>query len=209
MKISLALVLLTGFFFAAGCVSVPSSRSPVFFGIAAMEDENILPIELSSDFAVAVSEVKIPDFLNRPQIVTQDKDHQLRFAQFHRWAEPLNEGLTRVVKDNISRILPRAKIVGYPLDFPTEMIFRLDMQVTRFEIDLSGDLHLVVQWAVVDVGYPKNTVLRRSEFRLPVENGNYSGAVKALSAVCASLSGQISQVIYEMSVIVKPGSVFK
>lgn len=204
MNSHFAYLLAAAMVLSSGCISVPASREPSFYGISALQEHEIKPLKLSSDFAVAVSGLKIPGYLDRPQIVTQDKDHQMRFAQFHRWAEPLDEGLTRVVKENIAQILPRAQMVSYPLDFPSQMAFRLEMELTRFELDLSGDLFLAVQWAVVDVGYPKNTVIRRSEFRLPVGDGNYSGAVKALSAACASLSGQIAQVIYEMSEIVKP-----
>ncbi len=204
MNIKFAYVLSAAILFLAGCISVPDSREPSFYGIAAIKDNELKPIELSSDFSVAVSRIKIPGYLNRPQIVTQDKNNQMRFAQFHRWAEPLNEGLTRVIKENISRILSRAQIVSYPLDFPSNVAFRLDMELTRFELDISGELFLVVQWAVIDVGYPKNTVIKRSEFRLPVDGNNYPGAVNAVSAACASLSGQIAQVIFEMSTVGHP-----
>ncbi len=188
----------------AGCVSVSASRDPRFYGIAALEDNKIKPINLSSDFAVAVSVIKIPEYLNRPHIVTQDKNHQMHFSQFDRWAESLDNGMTRVIKENIAYILPRARIVSYPLDFPSDAAFRLEMEVTRFELDLTGELLLAVQWAVVDVGYPKNTVIKRSEFRVPVENKNYAGAVNALSAACASLSSEIAQMIFRMSEVVNP-----
>ncbi len=129
----------------AGCVSVPSSREPIFYGIAALEENEVEPIALTSDFAVAVGDIKIP------------------------------------------------------VDFPSDTAFRVDMEVTRFELDLSGELFLVVQWAVVDVGYPKYTIIQRSEFRIPVKNGNYAGAVNAVSDACASLSNQIAKIVYRMS----------
>lgn len=183
----------------AGCVSVPASREPVFYGIAALGENEVVPIALTSDFAVAVGEIKIPGYLNRPHIVTQDARHQMHFAQFDRWAEPLEEGITRAVKANLTRILPRAQVVSYPVDFPSDTAFRVDMELTRFELDLSGELFLVVQWAVVDVGYPKYTIIQRSEFRIPVKNGNYAGAVNAVSDACASLSNQIAKIVYRMS----------
>lgn len=185
----------------AGCVSVPSSREPIFYGIAALEENEAQPLELTSDFAVAVSEIKIPAYLNRPHIVTEDAQHQIHFAQFDRWAEPLDEGMTRVIKSNLDRMLPRAQIVSYPVDFPSDTAFRVEMEMTRFELNLSGELFLVVQWAVVDVGYPKYTIIQRSEFRLPVKDGNYAGAVSAMSVACASLSDQIAKIIYQMSEI--------
>jgi uncharacterized lipoprotein YmbA len=196
--------ILAGLLFLSGCISVPSSREAHFYGIAALNDSEVTPLELSSNFAVAVRAIKIPAYLNRPHIVTQDEQHQLHFAQFDRWAEPLNEAMTRVIKENLARILPRAQIISYPVDFPTDTAFRVDMEITRFELDLASDLVVVVQWEVVDVGYPKYTTIKRSEFRIPVENGDYAGAVKAVGGVCASLSQQVSGVISEMSEITRP-----
>jgi uncharacterized lipoprotein YmbA len=204
MNIKFGYWIVAGMFLVAGCVSVPSSREPRFYGIAALNEHEVKTVALSSDFAVAVSGIKIPGYLTRPHIVTQDEGHQMHFAQFDRWAEPLNEGMTRVIKENLSLILPSAQIISYPLDFPADAAFRVEMEVTRFELDLNGQLFLAVQWAVIDVGYPKNTLIQRSEFRLPVEHGKYSSAVNALSAACASLSGEISQGISRMSEVVHP-----
>lgn len=204
MKCKFGYWMLAGLILLAGCVSVPSSQESRFYGITALNESETKPVELSSEFAVAVSQIKVPGYLNRPHIVTQDEDHQVHFAQFDRWAEPLNEGMTRVIKENLSTILARAQIVNYPVDFPADTAFKVQTEVTRFELDLFGDLVMVVQWAVVDVGYPKYTTVKRSEFRLPVENGDFEGAAKAVSQACATLSGQIATVIADMSEIAHP-----
>ncbi len=204
MRNKFAYLCAAGILVLAGCVSVPASRDPRFYGITIIKAQDVKPIELSSDFVIAVSRIKIPEFLNRPHIVTQDKEHKLAFAQFDRWAEPLDEGMTRIIKENIIQFLPRAQVVSYPVDFPVDAVFRVEMEVTRFELDLKGELFFTVQWAVVDIGYPDYTVVKRSEFRLPVENNNYAGAVDAVSAACASLSGQIAKVVADMSEISRP-----
>ena len=190
--------LIAGIIVFSGCISVPQSPSARFYEINPMADKEIKPIDLSLDLFVGVREMKVLSFLNRPQIVTQEKNHQLKFAQFDRWAEPLNEAMTRVIKENVAMMLPQARIISYPSDLPLSLAFRVEMEMTRFEIDLSSELLLIVQWSVLDVKFPRNSIIQRSELRVPLKSNDYAGAVDALSTACATLSQQIAHGISQI-----------
>src|SRR5262249_45023810 len=53
----------------------------------------------ASTVSIGVGPVIMPSYLDRTQIVTRTAADQLDLANFHRWAEPLQEGIVRVLAE--------------------------------------------------------------------------------------------------------------
>jgi uncharacterized lipoprotein YmbA len=69
-----------------GCMSVPNSPTPRFYMLQAVNENQVSKkTNIASDVVIGVGPVKIPEYQDRPQIVTQDKEEMLKFAQFDRW----------------------------------------------------------------------------------------------------------------------------
>ena len=65
----------------SGCVSVPNSPTPRFYMLETVnENQSSKKINIASDALIGVGPVKIPEYLDRPQIVTQGKEKMLKFA---------------------------------------------------------------------------------------------------------------------------------
>lgn len=174
-----------------GCISVPNSPTPRFYTLNAMEKSRPeQKFNISSNVIIGVGPVKIPEYLNRPQIVTQNKDKMLTFAQFDRWGESLDLGLERLITENLTAMLSGATLKMFPWNLAIPVRYQVIIEVLQLESELDKDLFFVAQWSVIE--NEKMVLIKTSEFRRPIKPHNYSGLAKALSAVCASLSSEIA-----------------
>ena len=60
---------------------------------------------------IGVFPVAMPDYLDRPQIVTRVSENEIKLDEFSRWAEPLKENFYSVLVENLSTLLNTAKII--------------------------------------------------------------------------------------------------
>ena len=187
--VCLALVL-------SGCISVPNSPTPRFYALQAVDENQVSKkINIASDVLIGVGPVKIPKYQDMPQIVTQDKEKMLKFAQFDRWGEPLDLGMTRLIRENLAVMLPEAKFTLYPWNSSVPVKYQVVVEIVQLDSDLDKDLFIVAQWLVIDVQNTKTIIIKRSEFRQSIVPQNYSGLAKTLGMACASLSSEIAEAL--------------
>ena len=178
----------------SGCVSVPNSPSPRFYMLQAVDGNQVSKkTNIASDVVIGVGPVKIPGYQDRPQIVTQDKEKMLKFAQFDRWGEALDLGMARLIGENLAVMLPEAKVTLYPWNSSIPVKYQVVVEIVQLDSELDKDLFLVAQWMIIDAQNSKTVIIKRSEFRQPVIPKNYSGLAKTLSLACSSLSSEIAE----------------
>src|SRR3954468_11900896 len=91
---------------AGGCSlgrQSPPTRLYVLTALA--EADGSQGVAATSGLALAVGPVGLPEYVDRPQIVTGDSGNELQQAFFEQWAEPLTSNLTRVLANNLSLLL--------------------------------------------------------------------------------------------------------
>lgn len=180
----------------SGCISVSNSPTPRFYMLqVGYENQANKKINIASDVFIGVGPVKIPEYLDRPQIVTQSKEKMLKFAQFDRWGESLDLGMVRLIGEDLSVMFPGAKFTLYPWNLSIPVKYQVVVEIVQLDSELDKDLFLVAQWLVIDAQNTKTMIIKRSEFRQPIIPQNYSGLVKTLSMACASLSSEIAEAL--------------
>jgi uncharacterized lipoprotein YmbA len=92
----------------------------------------------------------VPEYQDRPQIVTQGKNQLLKFAQFDRWGESLASGTTRLIREDLAVILPGAKLISYPWEPSVPVKYQVIVEIVELDSALDKDMFLVAQWQVVD-----------------------------------------------------------
>lgn len=180
----------------SGCISVPNSPTPRFYVLQAVYENQVnKKINIASDVLIGVGPVKIPEYQDRPQIVTQDKEKMLKFAQFDRWGESLDLGVARLIEEDLTVMLPGAKFTLYPWNSTIAVKYQVVVEIVKLDSELDKDLFLVAQWLVIDAENSKTMIIKRSEFRQTIIPQNYSGLAKTLSTACASLSSEIAEAL--------------
>lgn len=145
MKIMiLALVMALGF----GCTSVPPMR---FYALNPMDPGPALvtaaPPEKAS-LSVEVGSLRLPQYLERPQIVTRRSASRLEVAEFHQWGGNLRKDMIRVLAKNLSQLLATPQVYISPHSSQTPPDFRVELEVMKFERDPDEKVRLSVQWSV-------------------------------------------------------------
>lgn len=178
----------------AGCASSPPSKyyrlSPIQNRTAITRDAPLEKTEM-----IAVGPVRIPDYLDRPQIVTRAGRNELRLSDFDRWAGSLERDVTRVLVENISSLLPAERFSAVPwtpyLESQVPASYRVEVLVDRFDGTLGDSVLLKAQWAVF--ARNRNMLLKReSLIREQINGGSYDALVGAMSGALEKLSGDIS-----------------
>ena len=178
----------------SGCVSPSNTPTPRFYMISSLSvNAGVSTFEIPKDTIIEVGPVKIPDYQNRPQIATLDKDKMLTLAQFDRWGESLDVGMARALAEDLTFMLPQATVGMFPSNYAMPVNYQVIIDVIKLEAELDKDLFFVAQWSVIE---PKKNVMlftKRVEFRQPIEPHNYSGLAKTLGAVSVTLGSQIAE----------------
>ena len=63
---------------------------------------------------IGIGPLDLPGYLDRPEIVTRVNPDELELAELDNWAEPLKDNITRVLAENISRLLCTEDVVIFP-----------------------------------------------------------------------------------------------
>jgi len=179
-----------------GCIAMSNSPTPRFYALQAIDESYAgEKFNIPSSVIIGIGPVKVPEYQNRPQIVTQDTNNLITFAQFDRWGETLDLALPRLISANLSVILPGATLATSPWNLDIPVKYQVIMDVVRLESRLDKDLSFSVQWSIIDLENKKMVLTKKSEFSKPIEPHNYSGLAKTLSMECASLSGEIARTL--------------
>jgi len=187
-------VLITTFSLACcGCLSVPNSPVPKFYTLQATSLGENKQLDISPKFIIGIGPVEIPEYQNRPQMVTQDSDGMLKFAQFERWGESLDSGLARLILENLTAMFPQAGFQIFPCNFSIPLDYQIIINVVQLENQLDKDVLLTTQWTVVDSKTKEMLLTKRSQIRQPVSPQTYSGIASALSRAVTLLSREIGE----------------
>jgi uncharacterized lipoprotein YmbA len=151
--------------------------------------------EVNGGTSVAVGPIMLPEYLNRPQIVSQTGENMLEIAEFDRWAGPLEDSLTRILAQNISIILSPDGIAAHPWNKGPTGDLRVTVAIQRFERGVDGRVVLVAQWSVTDPKDPNGLAMTTSSYeKQPVDTG-YAAMVAAQTRALADLSRDIARAI--------------
>ena len=104
------------------------------------------PAAASAAPAVVVATVRLPQYLDRPQLVTRGSGHRLQIAEFDQWAGDLREDLTRTLADNLGRQLGSPRVVAAPHSLKAPAAFRVEVEVLGFERLADGRVRLAARW---------------------------------------------------------------
>lgn len=95
---------------------------------------------------VVIKDIRLPLYLDRPQIVTRDEGNRLRISEIEQWGGYLREDMARVLAMNLGRILDGDRVVAAPYHAPTAPDYRVEVDILGFERQPGGRVGLSAQW---------------------------------------------------------------
>ena len=130
--------------------------------------------------------VKLPDLLDRTQMVVRTGPQTIDIDEYDRWAEPLERMTARVLAQDIAQRRPRG-----PLTVSVDQA-KLQVTIDEFATDRSsGDAHLSGSWKVTET----DGSLRGGPFSYsqPVSGSDPTAIAAAMSALLGQLADEIGR----------------
>jgi uncharacterized lipoprotein YmbA len=177
-----------------GCSRTQTAR---FYTLNALTDAQpgTQAVASDRDIAVGLGPIRLPKYLDRPQIVTRVSPNEVRFAAFERWAAPLAGGFSSALAENLSLLLGTDRIVPYPWKSTTPIDCRVEIDVSRFDGKPGDSVLLQSQWIVFSEDRRRVLGTKTSTFREPVGGKGYEAFVSAQSRALAALSREIADAV--------------
>lgn len=176
----------------AGCAQTP----PTTFYTLSTSAEPTVAKRSAQGLVIGLGPITLPQYLDRPDIVTRRGANQMRLADLNKWAEPLEPLLTRIMAEDLYALLDANDVIPVPQrgDLPLDRIVEVD--IGRFDADETGAVVLDARWRIYR---GDNETLLASGRSLVNEQGSavpdYNSIVAAMSRAVGQVSEQIADAI--------------
>jgi len=177
-----------------GCSRTQTAK---FYTLNTLTDAQAGGQAVASDQGVAVGlgPIRLPEYLDRPQIVTRVSPNEVRFAEFERWAAPLAGSFSSTLAENMSTFLGTDRIALYPWKATTPIDYRVEIEVSRFDGKPGDSVLLQSQWIVFSKDRTKVLRTKTSSLSEPVNGKGYEALVAAQSRALATLGREIAEAV--------------
>lgn len=188
------LLLLVSLLLSA-CGSTPPSQFYMLSPMSVAEDSTTDAVqENSKNIAIGLGPIRFPDYLSRNSIVRYEGENRVLIAETRRWAEPLEYTFSRVLAENLSRLLQSDKVLRYPWQAWRKPEYQLVMDVIRFDLNGNNEVELIVQWALLQTKTKKMLLEKRTRRVQPAAE-DFDSIVKAHSQTLAAFSEELAAAI--------------
>jgi uncharacterized protein len=181
-----------------GTILQPTKDPSQFYVLAPMDaSARGVPITYSATagqraLEIGLGPVKLPAYLERPEIVTRSSPNKVDLSEFNRWAEPLDKNFVSVLAQNLTTLLG-AHVTTFPWYRPINLDYQITVEVTRFDTDSQGTAQAFGRWEIKD----PNTGEVRNSGQLNITETAQAGETPAatLSRALGDLSEQLADAI--------------
>jgi uncharacterized protein len=149
----------------------------------------------AKNLTLGVGPVTLPEYLNRPQIVTRDGSNRMILADFDSWIEPIDGLFARTLAEDLSLLLGTDEVVQLPERRPVQLDYRVAVDVMRFDVDSNGNAVLDARWQLSRDDDERLLRAARSTVVEPVKPGDQAAAAQGLSRALGAMSRQIAAAI--------------
>ena len=186
----IAAVLLLSLLFSGGC----ASKSPNYYVLHSLQSQarGAPATEARNGPTIGVGPVKIPDYLDRPQMATRSTPSSLQFAEFDKWAEPLDKNVARILAENLSLLLATDRVLIFPWSGSIHVPYQVTVDLTRLDTTPDGKAVLVAAWSVFGKDGTKLLAMKRSSFTVPVQASGFDAMASAESRTVEEMSREIA-----------------
>ena len=145
---------------------------------------------------IGLGPIRIPEYLNRPQMIVAIADNQYQLSEDHRWAERLDQNISLALFKALPRQIGTDRIVRYPWSQRQVVDYQVGIDILEFNVDASGQSRLIAQWFVKPKDKP--AIDKRSLYQFPASTTDYALMVKAQSQCLTKLGQEISVTLRQL-----------
>lgn len=178
----------------AGCTNLRPSADPTRFYVlhagpsADAVDKTNAPL-------LSVLDVRLPAYLDASKIAVHGPGYEMDYAEWHRWGEDLNAGVTRVLAEGLDQALP-----GFQVETGRRRLGEgagpaVEVEFERFEGQADGAVWVSARYVIV--GADRRAIRHQGYFRFQGawDPQAYGTLVESLSEALRQLANEIAQAV--------------
>ncbi len=132
---------------------------------------------------VEVSRIELPAYLQSTSVMLAVSDYEIRPAQYHLWAEPLEEGIRRVLEAELSSQLKR--------NVSPDLLQTIEIEIEAFHGTESGKVVLRGMWRPIEPVSEPHRFSIETELEFDGYLSLVEAHVRALSVLVSGIVGVV------------------
>jgi uncharacterized lipoprotein YmbA len=173
----------------AACGSSPKTE---FYVLNADHGSMVQAANAGTGPAVGVWRVRLPDLMDRSEIVTRDNLFKVKIADFSWWAGSLQINMSRLIAVELSQLLQSNRVVVSPWPSYRKNDYQIVIRVERFDGELGGEVVLRGLWSLLDSEGLNELSREVFEFKTSTTDSTYQEMVAAMSRLTVQLADQLA-----------------
>lgn len=176
----------------AGC----AQTVPTNFYTLSVATEPTVAKRSAHGLVIGLGPITLPQYLDRPDIVTRQGANQMRLAELNKWAEPLEPLLTRIMAEDLYALLDANDVIPVPQRGDISLDRVVEVDISRFDADESGKVVLDARWRIYRGD--NETLLASGRSQVEEQSApvpDYNAIVAAMSRAVGRASEQIAEAI--------------
>ncbi len=145
---------------------------------------------ISTKPMIALGPVRIPRYIDRPQIVTASGKNAYQLNEFNRWAESLDDNISRVLAQNLSRLAPVDVVLANASNRARQAQLRVSVNILEFHVNPQGQAGLNAQWQIF---HGEDIIVNKQvSYRSPASTTDYPVMVQTLNDCLNRMSRELA-----------------
>ncbi len=141
---------------------------------------------------IGVWRAKIPALLDRTEIVTRSGKHTVELADFHKWADRLDNNISRLVANELSDRLQTDNVVISPWSSYAKNDYQVKLNIDRFDGELGGEIVFRGSWSLLSGEGNKELAREVFTYKAQADGITYSDMISALGKLTVQLAENIA-----------------
>jgi uncharacterized lipoprotein YmbA len=177
------------------CRSVtPSVNYYIIDSLAAEKNLSDTVAEPES-WTIAIGPVRLPEYVNRVQMVVRNGSSELEVSEFHRWANYPDRLVQQVLEDNLQVLVPGARVMSNPLPVGLKPDVTLAVRFGELVGTADKTMRLRATWTVRGEGEPPTERSWRTHISEPISGTGFKALAAAHSRALEALSREIASAL--------------
>ena len=138
---------------------------------------------------IGLGPIRLPEYLDRFQMVVAVAENKYKLIDGHRWAEKLDQNISLALFKTLPSQLGTDRMIRYPWPQRPGVDFQVKIDILELNVDQDGQSQLVAQWSIKSKD--KTILNKRSTFTAQASTTDIDKMVQAQSECLTQLGQEI------------------
>ncbi len=181
--------------FLTGCQILPEAQPDPTRFFLLDEPAPVASAPATDAVTIGLLPIEVPVYLaDSPAMAVLDNRNQVTYRDFDRWAEPLDKGMTRVLRGALANQAPIARVLAPPFPLQPERAYDLQVRIVDAAPTAAGTLRFTLSYTL---SAPSGTLYRNGNYTHPASTWDGTpadlarGLSDALTAAAQTIAGDL------------------